>query len=141
MATSQPVARDFPLQACRDAIQKALGQANVQVGGRVVTSRDQGMDQLRQALQVKNLPQGFQKWLLPVQVSSDTFLYITVAAPGARADTHAHDGDSVRFVASGSIIYDGRELTAGDWLFIPAGQSYSFSAGPVGALLMAPYQC
>jgi hypothetical protein len=36
---------------------------------------------------------------------------------------------------SDSIIFDGRELTAGDWMHIPKGVRYSFKVGPKGATI------
>ena len=42
---------------------------------------------------------------------------------------------------SGSIIYKGNELVAGDWMYIPQGVKYSFKVGPNGARMGYCYQC
>jgi hypothetical protein len=47
----------------------------------------------------------------------------------------------VRFIISGSIKYNGIELTAGDWMFVPKGEEYEFTVGPLGASMAYCYQC
>jgi hypothetical protein len=55
---------------------------------------------------------------------------------------HSHDeGDGIRIIMSGSIIYDGHELSGGDWMFIPKGVAYDFKVGPMGAALCYCYCC
>ena len=110
--------------------------------GHVVTSRDEVADRLRRSLRVDNVPEGFRKWQLPVYLKQPSQLFITVAEPGATAPPHSHDeGDGVRFIVSGSIRYEGKELTAGDWMFIPAKARYSFTVGALGAVMCYCYCC
>lgn len=55
---------------------------------------------------------------------------------------HSHDeGDGFRFIVSGSILFDGRELHAGDWMFIPKGKTYSFKVGRSGVGICYCYAC
>jgi hypothetical protein len=42
-----------------------------------------------------------------------------------------------KLVISGSIHCKGQELTAGDWLWAPSGETYEFTAGDNGGLLVA----
>jgi hypothetical protein len=56
--------------------------------------------------------------------------------------THSHnEGDGVRFIASGSIKYNGQELTTGDWMYIRAGSEYEFEVGRYGAVMCYCYCC
>jgi len=108
----------------------------------ILTSRDPVAAEARKMLMVSNIPGGFTKWQLPVMLDRPSQLFITVAEPGATVTEHSHDeGDGIRFIAGGSIIHDGVELTAGDWMFIPAGVKYGFQVGDLGALMCYCYSC
>lgn len=101
---------------------------------------------LRKELAVDNVLEGFSKYQLPVYLTDSSFLFITVAAPGAASTTRSHDdGDGIRFIISGSIEYDGpnakAELTAGDWMFVPKGAEYSVVTGAMGACMCYCYLC
>lgn len=110
--------------------------------GRILTSRDEPMARLTEELRVDNVPAGFQKWQLPFFVDHPTHLFVTLAEPGATAPPHSHkEGDGIRFIVGGSIIYEDKELTAGDWMFVPAGAQYSFKAGRMGAAMCYCYAC
>jgi hypothetical protein len=112
--------------------------------GKIVTSRDEGMDKLMDALRVTNIPGGFTKYQLPVffEGGPGAQFFISVGAPNTEVSKHSHDeGDGIRFIMSGSIIYDGKELTGGDWMFIPKGQPYSMRVGRVGVIICYCYQC
>jgi quercetin dioxygenase-like cupin family protein len=108
----------------------------------IITSRDDRAREAQQTLKTSEVPDGFAKWQLPVYLGKPSQLFITVAQPDAEAPEHSHDeGDGIRFIASGSIIYNNVELTTGDWMFIPAGTKYSFKAGAFGALMCYCYCC
>ena len=125
-----------------DRLKGALSETGLQTGDRVLTSRDEPVRAAVKALTVDNVPDGFRKWQLPVYLSSPSQLYITVAEPEARAETHAHDGgDGIRFIVSGSIKYGDQELVAGDWMFVPAGKEYAFDVGEFGAVMCYCYCC
>jgi hypothetical protein len=127
--------------ACTQRIKTAL-QLSPFKENTIITSRDEGADKLREALRVKNIPPGFSKWQLPLYFDKPTHLFISVAAPGSVTPEHSHDeGSGLRFIASGSINYKGKELNAGDWMFIPAGAKYSFTTGPLGATMFYCYAC
>ncbi|SCL31093.1 hypothetical protein GA0070624_4203 [Micromonospora rhizosphaerae] len=125
-----------------ERIRRATEEAGIRLEGRIFTSRDEGADSLRKALAVSNVPDGFRKYQLPVYLSERSQMFISFAEPDIHTPEHSHDeGDGIRFIAGGSIIYEGKELTAGDWMFIPRGQSYSFDVGPNGALMCYCYCC
>ena len=111
-------------------IKAALTKRRVKLGERVITSRDPGMDDLRFDLKRPDMPPGFQSWQLPfVLENCPVFFFLTVAEPGAVVPTHSHKRDLFRVVLSGSITTNGIELKTGDWMFVPKGVPYSFSAG------------
>lgn len=125
-----------------ERIRRAVEGAQVTVEGKILTSRDDSARQLRKALAVDNIPDGFTKWQLPFYLDCPSQLYMTVAQSGASAPSHSHDeGAGVRFIVAGSIVYEGQELTAGDWMFIPAGAPYSFEVGELGAVMCYCYCC
>lgn len=108
----------------------------------IVTSRDDVSREARKMLMVSNVPGGFTKWQLPVYLPRASQLFITVAEPGVAVQEHSHDeGDGIRFIVSGAIEHQGTELTAGDWMWIPAGTQYSFSVGDLGAVMCYCYCC
>jgi hypothetical protein len=109
---------------------------------RTLTSRDDEVIRALDALEIENVPDGFKKWQLPLALRCESQLFVTVGQPGVKVPPHSHDeGHGVRFIAGGSISYEGRELTAGDWMYIPAGQEYSFEVGRYGAIMCYCYCC
>lgn len=110
---------------------------------RIITSRDDTVRELAYSvLAVKNVPEGFTKTRLPVFFDGATTLYISSAAPGAKAPKHSHDeGDGIRLMIGGSIHFGKAELTQRDWMFVPAGVPYEFEVGPQGAIMAYCYQC
>jgi hypothetical protein len=110
---------------------------------KIVTSRDPVVAKLAYTkLAVQNVPPGFTKTMLPVFMPRESTLYISAGAPGTKVPSHSHDeGDGIRFMISGSIHYGDRELTEGDWMFIPAGVPYEFEVGPRGAVMCYCYSC
>ena len=108
---------------------------------KIMTSRDDNADQIRKALPVTNVPEGFSKHQLPFVFDKGQF-FITDAPAGAKVSEHSHDeGDGLRFICGGSVIHDGVELKAGDWMFIPQGVRYSLTIGSEGATMCYCYQC
>jgi mannose-6-phosphate isomerase-like protein (cupin superfamily) len=125
-----------------ERIRAATRKAGMDPARTILTSRDKAVRHAQQLLTVTEVPGGFTKWQLPVHLQEPAQLFITVAAPNAEAAEHSHDeGDGIRFIASGSIFYRDVELTAGDWMFVPAGAKYSFRTGPFGALMCYCYCC
>jgi hypothetical protein len=124
-----------------DRIKKAVGK-DFDITNRIVTSRDSGMGHLVTKLKVAGAPAGFEKWQLPVYLNGPSQLFISAAGPNVEVGEHSHDaGDGVRFMVSGSILFEGKELTAGDWMFIPKGKKYAFKVGAVGACMCYCYCC
>jgi redox-sensitive bicupin YhaK (pirin superfamily) len=111
-----------PLARCQEFVDQAISSIGMEMRAQILTSRDSRSRQLRDQLETKNVPGGFRKWQLPVYLSEPSYLFITVAEPGARSTEHSHDdGDGIRFIISGSINYADQELTARDWMFIRQG--------------------
>lgn len=106
-----------------------------------MTSKDKEAQELKRGLGIANVPDGFTKWQLPF-VMAPSQLFITEAKAGAKVGEHSHDdGDGIRFIAGGSVIYNGMTLEAGDWMFIPKGARYSKEIGPAGAIMCYCYCC
>jgi hypothetical protein len=123
-------------------IQRGVKKAKVKLDGRVLTSRDEDVRKATLLLQVDNVPDGVRKWQLPISLNAPSQLFISTAAANTKVPAHSHrDGDGIRFIIAGSIIYKGVELTAGDWMFIPKGKGYSFDVGAHGATMGYCYCC
>lgn len=126
----------------KERIEEAWAKVGYKMGSRILTSRDHEAVKLCNLLGVarKDLPKGFTKWQLPFYLGGGQF-FITTAQPSAEVSEHLHDDDGVRFIMSGSVYFDGIELNAGDWMFIPKAAKYSLKIGPLGALMCYCYQC
>jgi quercetin dioxygenase-like cupin family protein len=111
-------------------IKAALKKRRINITNRVITSRDPGMDEVRNDLRRPNMPPGIESWMLPFILEGGSVVaFLTVAQPGAVVPIHSHKRDLIRFVVSGSIITNGIELKSGDWMFVPKGTEYGYSAG------------
>jgi len=128
--------------AGKERIKKALDDHRKKHGDepRVITSRDPDMNDLLYDLRREDMPPDFEQWQLPVKLEGPALFFLTVVQPGGIVPSHKHSRDLFRVVVSGSIIlHDGRELKSADWMFVPAGEEYSFRAGlNPGAIL---YHC
>lgn len=126
-------------------INEATQQLGLNLGEKIVTSRDPGMDEVTELLRRKNMPEGIDKWMLPITVGGmkpehPAFVFIIHVKPGAVVPRHIHKNDSIfRIVTGGSVIQDGVELMPGDWTYIPVGKAYSYTGGKSGATLMHTY--
>ena len=122
-------------------VQAALKKAGLDMNKGIVTSRDRAAIEATKLLTVPNVPKGFIKWQLPI-VLQPSQLFLSVGNANVEVKEHSHDeGAGVRFIISDSIQHDGRELIAGDWMYIPKGQKYSFTVGPHGATMGYCYCC
>lgn len=123
-------------------INEALARVGHKMDSRILTSRDPEAVKLCNLLGVpdRHLPKGFTKWQLPFYLEGGQF-FITTAQAGAEVGEHSHDNDGVRFIVSGSVYFDGIELNAGDWMFIPKDKEYSLTIGPLGAAMCYCYCC
>lgn len=125
-----------------ERIRRARKEAGVNFGRGIITSKDPDVLKVTNLLKVDIVPDGFQKWQLPFTLEKPSQLYISAGTAFAKVAKHSHnDGDGVRVIMSGSIYYNGQELTAGDWMMIPAGEPYSFEVGPFGTLMCYCYCC
>lgn len=108
----------------------------------IVTSRSRVAQDLKDALTVSNVPDGFTKWQLPISFRCETLTFLSFAAPNTKVPRHSHkEGPGIRVIISGSMSYDGTELTTGDWMYIPAGMEYDFEVGPMGVGMFYCYCC
>jgi hypothetical protein len=140
MSQFQPNLRS--LHACVELIENATKEYGFDKNREIVTSKDDLMLTLREKLKTKNVPDGFTKWQLPVFFETPTQLFISVGSPNVKVPPHSHEeGPGIRFIATGSIIYAGKELTSGDWMYIPKGKPYSFDVGPYGVSMFYCYSC
>lgn len=122
-------------------VERALKQARFDIDRAIVTSRDPAARRMRETLAVTNVPKGFRKWQLPI-VLDRSQLFVSIGEPNAVVAEHSHnEGAGIRFIVGGSIIYKSKELTAGDWMYIPAGKRYSFTVGLDGATMCYCYCC
>ena len=96
---------------------------------KIITSRDLDVDMARHELRREPMPPGWFSWQLPFYLNSDrpTFFFMQTALPGAVLPSHKHDVAQFRFVIAGGLIYKGIELRCGDWIYTPAGASYSLT--------------
>jgi hypothetical protein len=125
-----------------DRIKRGAKESKAKLEGRIVTSRDEDVRKVTRLLQVDNVPDGVHKWQLPVSLNAPSQMFISTAAALTKVPSHSHrDGDGIRFIVAGSIIYNNVELTAGDWMFIPKGKEYSFEVGRLGATMCYCYCC
>ncbi|MES0137874.1 cupin domain-containing protein [Mesorhizobium sp. M0016] len=113
---------------------------------RVMTSRDEDVLRTIDSLKISGMENGFEKWHLPVyfakEESQGAQFFITKAEPNAKVREHSHkDGDAMRFIVSGSVIYNGKELVGGDWMFVPKDVPYALDVGPNGAIMCYCYPC
>lgn len=115
-----------------------LKQVGLDMSKQIVTSKDPAVKKACDLLRVSNVPQGFNKWQLPFTVEQSTS-FISSAAPNVSVAEHKHPGVGVRVIISGSIFYNGIELTAGDWMHMPANSPYSFKTGEQGVTMFYCY--
>ncbi|MGC4038713.1 MAG: cupin domain-containing protein [Chitinophagaceae bacterium] len=124
-----------------ERVNQALKIAGLTVKDKITTSQDAHAIELVNLLAVDTVPDGFKKWQLPF-VFDKSQLFISVSNPDVSVPEHSHDeGAGIRFIMSGSIYYNGKELKSGDWMYIPKGARYSFKTGPFGASFCYCYQC
>jgi len=122
-------------------VEGVVRKRGIDLSKKIMTSRDPDAKRLTAALPVTNVPHGFTKHQLPF-VLQDSQLFITHAPAGAKVGEHSHDeGDGIRFIAQGSVTYNGVELTEGDWMYIPKGVPYNITIGDRGATMCYCYCC
>jgi len=116
------------------AVARALRKHGVRYGKGVITSRDKGVAAAQRELKREGLPPGVQSWQIPIifRPTGDILSFITLMKPGATVPAHSHDHAVVRFVFKGSLKYGRVTLKEGDWMYVPAGQTYSVTAGVHG---------
>jgi quercetin dioxygenase-like cupin family protein len=116
----------------------ALRKNGVHYGKGVITSRDKGVAASLRSLKREGMPRGSESWQIPLvfRPTGDVLSFITHMRPGAMVPPHSHDHAVVRFVFKGSLKYGRVTLKVGDWMFVPAGQTYSVTAGPSGCHIL-----
>lgn len=77
------------------------------------------------------------KTVLPLTLMEGSVFVYVYAPPNTVVKNHSHTKGFLRFVALGDYIFTGLpegeiRLTAGDWIYIPPGQTYGYRTGPRG---------
>lgn len=106
----------------------------------IVTSQDPLIKDMKADLTSDNVPDKYSKTIVPVVFDKAQFAMI-IGEPDADSPAHSHPEQSLRFIIHGSLHYDGKHLTAGDWMFVPGGKSYSVKAGSSGVTTLECYPC
>jgi len=103
---------------------------------KIVTSRDPAAKGLRDKLRTDTAAKGWEQWYLPIVLNGREMMwFIIVGHPNAVLPLHNHPNDALfRLIVSGEIIYDGKELGLGDWMYVPKGKHYTLQAGPHGVV-------
>jgi quercetin dioxygenase-like cupin family protein len=126
-AKGAAVSTELPadLQTDLETIDDALGTLQSERASGILTSQDAAVQALDQSLTKTDLADGFERRLLPVKFDVGT-ASIVRGAPGSVAAEHSHTSDTLHSILSGSARVAGKDLSAGDWVYIPAGAEYSF---------------
>ena len=120
----------------------ACKASGLDLNSNIVTSRDSKVKKVLSDLMVANVPKGFTKVQLPVVFDGPSQTYMSFGAPNTKVPLHSHDeGAGIRVIMFGSIVFNGQELSAGDWMYIPAGKKYEFEVGPMGVGVFYCYRC
>lgn len=126
--TSRPLLEEYLIRL--ELVLGALGGGPMR---EVVSSRDVRL--ARFGGHLARLADEVQRWHPPFSGDDELLASVTVAGPGSDIGPTLHlDGDAVRFVLSGSVRFQGRELESGDWLLIPAGAGYRLRVGYRGVI-------
>jgi len=125
-------------------VKTALKELGITIGDKIITSRDSFMPALMEKLRRTTLPDGFQQWQIPIVLGGTSgrpvMSFITVGSPNAKVPLHGHKNDCLlRIVLSGSILYKDMELITGDWMYVPTGLQYAFTAGRLGCVVWHMY--
>jgi hypothetical protein len=122
-------------------VKHCLSAAGVDTA-QIVTSRDAAIASMEESLRTQVVPSGFEQYQLPILLSGENAMYfITTGQPFAEFPRHSHSKSAgLRLIIQGSIIYDGKELVSGDWLYVPRGCSYEFRAGQHGCSIFHVYE-
>jgi quercetin dioxygenase-like cupin family protein len=116
----------------------ALKKHGVETEGRIITSRDKGMDRVHAELKRGDMPDGVEQRQVPVALGrgADVLAFVTEVAPNAEIPEHDHRGAEIfRLILKGSLRTGNTELHAGDWMLVPAGKAYGLKAGDVGCTI------
>jgi quercetin dioxygenase-like cupin family protein len=123
-------------------VRDALKKHSVETEGRIVTSRDKGMENVSEELKRGHMPPGFEQTQVPVALGpeEDVLAFVTTIEPGAELPEHAHEGAAIfRLVVAGSVRHRDTELSAGDWMLVPPGERYGLKAGSGGCTVFHFY--
>ena len=76
----------------------------------------------------RTMPNGFEQSMIPVVLHNRVVVFTTSGPGGQSVPSHSHNADLFRVITSGTAIYNGISLSAGDWMFVPANEAYSLEA-------------
>lgn len=124
-----------------------------QLGKRSTSSRDPQIEEQARAMRNRlgHLVEGDHQFIpfaptMPGSAAREGrfFQWVSRIDPNTMIPGHKHPleklGD-MKIVISGSLSFQDRELSAGDWFWVPSSTAYTFSSGDRGAVLMSgwPY--
>lgn len=73
---------------------------------------------------LRGLPSGVHKNVIPVDLTDTRFLVVTVVDPDSTIKAHSHDEAVVRYIVSGSLTLNGQQYGTGEWMIVPLGAEY-----------------
>jgi hypothetical protein len=98
-----------PLSSCLSTIAQIQHDLNLDKT-KIFTSHEAGDLYTHHHAHISNIPSGFSKILLPFNTDGPATFYISSGAPDTVVPKHSHEeGAGIRFIVSGSIIYNGKE--------------------------------
>jgi mannose-6-phosphate isomerase-like protein (cupin superfamily) len=116
----------------------ALRKHKIRLGKGIITSRDRGMAAATHDLKRTGMPPGVESWQLPI-LFFGLHWYWTCFDAFTVVPVHSHDHDSLRVVVSGELKFGRKTLKPGDWMFVPAGQTYSVRTGSLKVCILYPH--
>ncbi len=118
-----------------------------EVKGKILSSRDSAIAAIGREL-IDLIPSDFagvKRFFLPIaprmpKGSTDRYgAYFSYLSPDQNIQNRSLPWDALKVVISGSILHNGEYLTPGDWLWIPAGEDYAYTAGNIGAFVLTTW--
>lgn len=122
-------------------VKDALKRQGLDSENIIFTSKDANVISLVKELEITSMPVGFTQYQLPFLMPSINSIYfLTYGQPNSRFPEHTHTQEGgLRVIINGSIIFNEMEFTAGEWLYISKGCSYSFTVGNSGCVIFHAY--
>lgn len=102
-----------------------LKRHNIPFPDRVLTSQDEGMEDVRRELAKKTNLKGVEQWQLPILIDENLIWVLAHHDPDVVIPPHHHEGWVLHIVLHGELEYEDRRLRRGDFILVPPGKTYS----------------